>query len=235
MVRFVSGTSRWPYYYVPLVCVLIFLGGVAVWRLNQTKQNKTNRVLVGHTGPYTKRILQGCHLLWSRGTWRGVTETGAGSKPRQRKWSPSTDFVVGLVTLHGLRQRVLPVTPRRLHPRSRARPSPRSPLILRPAACAAPDSSPTARALSWPSCTGVSMRVARLRSALCTRCWSRLPPRRPLILSPLACTAPGSSPTALFTILGLLSNLGLSVFPDRSLVSSDVISDRDSTPRPPRT
>jgi len=47
-----------------------------------------------------------------------------------------------------------------------------------------PGSSPTA--LSQPSCTGVSIRVARLQPAPYTEYWSRLPARHLPILSPPA-------------------------------------------------
>ena len=74
-----------------------------------------------------------------------------------RKSAPSTGLVVKLVNLHGLHQRVLLVTlhgsPRRVV--ACAAPAPRELSDLH-----GPGSSPTA--LSRPSCTVASIRVARL-------------------------------------------------------------------------
>ena len=53
--RFVPGASRSPYYCAPLVCVLNFLGGLAVWRLfKQTNKpwqtNKQTRSSTARSG-----------------------------------------------------------------------------------------------------------------------------------------------------------------------------------------
>jgi len=173
---------------------------------------------------------------------------------------------------------------------------------MSPTACTAPVSSPTA--LSQPTYTSVSIQVARLRLALCTRCWSWL--LAPVTSTPLAsCPHPDSRgdtqdawfhvhPTStlpaiggagqcsrrwvpltthhnrlavrvwshvawenefrsklfyrwIATVVNILSSTWrdfsnlwmllftryLSDFPDWAQISSEVISDRDSTPHPP--
>jgi len=90
-------------------------------------------------------------------------------------------LVVRLVNLHGLHQRVLLSTLHGSPRRVRARLPARHPLLASSATYTS-----LSTALSRPSCTGASIRVARLRPAPYAEYGSRLPARHLPILSPSA-------------------------------------------------